>query len=109
MPAAIHQMTPENFPILVGSLVTFLLALGGGAKWLLSHIDAKAIKSALIEERARTELSTRLYEEIKVLREQVARMQVERNVYIRRIYQLETFIHSQPGIDIPTMSGWPPL
>lgn len=109
MRAAIRHMTAQDFPVFLGSIGTFLLILGGGSKWLLSHIDAKAIKSALAEERARTELSTRLYEEIKVLREQVARMQIERNVYIRRIYQLETFIHSQPGIDIPVMSGWPPL
>ena len=102
-------MTPQEIPVFFGSIGALFVILGGGAKWLLAHIEAIATKSALAEERARAVLSARLFEEIKVLREELTRMQVERNVYIRRIYQLETFIHSQPGIDIPTMSGWPPL
>lgn len=102
-------MSPQEIPVFLGSIGTLLVILGAGAKWLLSHVESIATKSALAEERARAVLSARLFDEIKVLRDELTRMQVERNVYIRRIYQLETFIHSQPGIDIPAMSGWPPL
>ena len=102
-------MTIAEVQILIGSIVGFMAVMGGGSKWMLAHIDAIQVKSALAEERARTELSTRLHEEIKILRYQLERLQNEKSLYLRRIYQLESFIHQQPGIDIPIMTGWPSL
>ena len=102
-------MTPESMTLLVGALGTFLVALGGGAKWLLSYINAKDIAAALRESEARAELSHRLHDEIEVLRTRLTQVQIEKSLYLRRIYQLEYFIHTQPGIDIPAMEGWPPI
>ena len=102
-------MTPESLTLLIGALGGFLVVLGGGAKWLLSHIDAKDKASALREAEARIELSKRLHEEIDDLRTALTKVQSEKSLYLKRIYQLEYFIHTQPGIDIPAMEGWPPI
>ena len=102
-------MTPESLTLLLGALGTFLVALGGGAKWLLSHINAKDIASALRELEARNELSARLHEEIETLRAALNKGHAEKSLYLKRVYQLEYFIHLQAGISIPTMEGWPPL
>lgn len=105
-------MTPESITLLIGALGGFFVVVGGGAKWLLSHLDAKEKASALRESEARNELSRRLNEEITTLRTELSVLRLERSqektLYLRRIYQLELFIHRQPGIDIPTMDGWPP-
>jgi hypothetical protein len=101
-------MTPESITLLIGALGGFFVVLGGGAKWLLSHLDAKDQAAALRESEARNELSRRLNDEISLLRKDISRMQTERALYFRRIHQLEGFIHRIPGIDIPAMEGWPP-
>lgn len=101
-------MTPESVTLLIGALGSFLLVLGGGCKWMLSHLDAKDKASALRESEARNELSKRLNEEITLLRTEISRLQSYQALHVRRIYQLEYFIHTQPGINIPTMEGWPP-
>lgn len=102
-------MTLESITTLVGALGTFMVIVGGGAKWLLSHIDAKEKESALREAQARNELSKRLNDEITNLRSEVRELLQERGLYMRRIYQLELYIHSQPGTNLPTMEGWPPI
>ena len=101
-------MTPESVTLFIGALGGFLVVLGGGAKWMLSHLDAKDKASALRESEARNELSKRLNEEITLLRMEISRLQSYQALHMRRIYQLEYFIHAQPGINIPTMEGWPP-
>lgn len=101
-------MTPQDVTLLIGAIGAFFAILGGGAKWLLSHLDAKANESAKREELARSALSLRLQDEIAVLRADLSRMQGEKSLYLKRIYQLEYFIHTQPGINIPNMDGWPP-
>lgn len=106
-------MTPESITLLVGSLGGFLTVLGGGVAWLMSHLNAKDAASALRESEARNELNRRLQEEIAGLRSELLLLKQERaselSIYRRRIYQLEFFIHQQPGINIPTMEGWPPI
>lgn len=101
-------MTPESLTLLIGALGGFFVVIGGGAKWMLSHLDAKDKASALRESEARDRLSTRLNDEIALLRTDVAKLHSEKSLYMRRIYQLEYFIHTQPGVSIPTMEGWPP-
>jgi len=102
-------MSANEIQILVASITGLLVVLGGGTKWILSHIDAIQTKSAIAEAQARTELSKRLHEEIHVLRMELDKMQAEKRLYLRRIAKLEEFIHAQPDIEIPTMTGWPPL
>ena len=101
-------MTPQDMTLLIGAIGAFFAVLGGGAKWLLSHIDDKALKSSVREEEARSALSKRLQQEIDGLRADIAKVQAEKSLYLKRIYQLEYFIHMQPGINIPVMEGWPP-
>lgn len=101
-------MNFQDFQILSFSIVGIFAALGGGVKWLTTHLDAKQDKAALAESEARTELSNRLHEEIRVLRIELADMRAEKRLYLRRILQLEAFIHAQPGMAIPLMDGWPP-
>lgn len=98
-------MTPTE---LLASLSGLIVLFGGGAKWLLAHIAANAATSALKESEARAALSERLHDEIRLLRTELAEMHVEKKIYLRRIFQLERFIHAQPGINIPDMEGWPP-
>lgn len=94
-------MTPSEIQILIGSIAGLVAAVAGGAKWLLTYIESLQIKASMAEAVAREKLSERLHEEIRVLR-------IENQLYLRRIYQLEGFIHRQPGIDIPHLEGWPP-
>lgn len=113
-------MGVDTIIALLGALGTFLAVFGGGAKWLLNHMDQKskealasieaaAKESAAKEEKARAELYQRLQGEISDLRNELLKVQKEKQLYLKRIYQLEYFIHTQPGIDIPTMDGWPPV
>lgn len=101
-------MSAADAQMLIGSVIGILAVLGAGVKWMLTHIDSVQVKSDLAEERARTDLSNRLYDEIKSLRSQLDKLVEDKSLYLRRIYQLESFIHKHPGIDIPHMEGWPP-
>jgi len=117
-------MSAESLTLLIGSLGSFLLVIGGGGKWLLAHLDAKDTASALRESEARDELNSRLQQEISSLRAELLSLKQERAaelltlkqeqaaelaLYRRRIYQLESFIHQQPGLVMPIMDGWPPV
>ena len=98
----------NDIVLLLSSIGGMFIILGGGVKWLLSHIDAKTLAAQKVELDARTQLSNGLNDDIRKLREVVDMMQKRESIYVRRIYQLEGFIHTQPGITIPTMEGWPP-
>lgn len=101
-------MTATDIQVLLASIGAFLVTVGLGSKWLLMYIHAEQAKSMLAESNARVELSTRLYEEIRILRLELANSHAEKRIYLRRIFQLEGFIHSHPGIILPPMEGWPP-
>ncbi len=94
--------------LVLAALGAFLVSIGGGVKWLLAHVDARATEAQLVEVQARSMLSERLNDDIRALRTDIALLRSEKAIYLRRIYQLEGFIHSQPGISIPAMEGWPP-
>lgn len=102
-------MTASDIQIIFASIAALLLALGGGVKWLLVYVAGKQAEGALSESKARSKLSERLYEEIRVLRLELANSHAEKQIYLRRIFQLEAFIHSHEGIELPVMDGWPPL
>lgn len=101
-------MTPSDISLVLAALGAFLVSIGGGVKWLLAHIDARTSEAQLIEVQARSMLSDRLNDDIRGLRADISLLRSEKAIYLRRIYQLEGFIHQQPGIEIPTMEGWPP-
>lgn len=46
-------MTSQDLTLLISAIGAFFSVLGGGAKWLLSHIDDKALESAKRKEAAR--------------------------------------------------------
>jgi hypothetical protein len=99
------SMSPNE---LIAAIITVLGIVGAGVKWLLTHLASNAASAALKESEARAQLSERLHDEIRVLRMELAEIHVEKKLYLRRIFQLERFIHTQPGINIPEMEGWPP-
>ena len=101
-------MTAESVTLLLGALGAFFVVIGGGAKWMLSHLDAKDQASALRESEARNALSARMNDEISALRGQLDVVRSSSQIYLRRVYQLEHAIHSQPGMSLPVMEGWPP-
>ncbi len=102
-------MTPADVSTILTALIGMLLVMGGGAKWLIVTVDARNAKAALDQLLAREALSNRLQEEILLLRKDINLLQVEKALYLRRIYQLEGFIHKLSGVDIPDMPGWPPI
>lgn len=101
-------MSASDISTLLGAIGAFLVVAGGGAKWLLSHIEVLRLASEVRETAARTALSERLQMEIGELRQELTKLQMLNGIYLRRIYQLENFIHQLPDIDIPVMEGWPP-
>lgn len=101
-------MTTDQLPALIGAISTLLFLMGGGIKWLLGRVESRIAASLVNEKEAREELSRRLNEEIRLLREDLIAAQKDKSLYLRRIYMLENFIHQQPGIEIPTMDKWPP-
>lgn len=113
-------MTPAEINTLLGSVGAIFVAILGGFKWLLAHIAAsqkqlatdiaaERVALALKESEARVELSARLHDEIRLLREEINTMHASARVMMRRIYDLEKRIHDTPGIDLPLTLGWPPL
>lgn len=101
-------MTASEINMVVGAVLALFAAIAGGGKWLLLYINAQQAESDLAETKARGELSDRLYEEIRVLRLELSNSHAEKRLYLRRIFQLESFIHAQQGLMMPTMDGWPP-
>ena len=101
-------MTTEQWPALLVAIGGVLATIGWGIKWLINLVEARIRVAAESEKEAREKLADRLNEEIRLLRIELSLSQKDKSLYLRRIYMLETFIHKQPGIDIPTMEGWPP-
>jgi hypothetical protein len=105
-------MTVQEWPIVAGALAGLLAVFGTGIKWLVGRIDTQQANAAKMESDARMELSARLHEEIRVLRDELTQARKthaeELALYRQRVYQLEHFIHEQPGINIPSAEWWPP-
>ena len=102
-------MSATEFQVLLGSVGALLLVLGGGSKWLLMHIGSLQAAAALAQMESLGKLDSRLREEIQELRIELKSMHTEKKVLLRRIYQLEAFIHIQPNVILPIMEGWPPI
>lgn len=101
-------MTAENLVLILGAFGSFLSILGVGGAWLLNRVDAKAKQSEEQEAEARRALAESMQAEMQIMRQEIATLRAEKGLYLRRIYQLELFIHRTPGIQIPEMEGWPP-
>lgn len=101
-------MITSDIILILGALGTLLISFGSGVRWLMAHVDAKTNAAQLVESQARALMSQQLHDDIRILRAEVASMRLEKAIFRKRIYQLERFIHLQPGISIPEMEGWPP-
>ena len=101
-------MTAENLVLILGAFGSFLSVLGVGGAWLLNRVDSKAKEAEKDQREAQDELFRRVNAEVEQLRLDLAALRAEKGIYLRRIFQLELFIHQTPGIQIPTMDGWPP-
>lgn len=98
------NIEPDVITAMAGLLVVF----GGGAKWLLMRTDEKNRLAAAEQTELRVALSDRLHDEIRILRQDITRLQNKESLYLRRIYQLENHIHKHPDIEVPDLEGWPP-
>ena len=94
-------------PAVIGAIGGVLLIFGSGIKWLLNQFNARLAESEASAMKAREALDLRLSTEISALRGQITAMELQKMIFLRRIYQLEAFIHRLPGVDIPDMTGWP--
>ena len=96
--------SPTGLAVLT-AIGTAFLALGKGFKWLLSYIDTRSSLSITAEQTARRELQIQLEERIDQLTKQVDKLMGQNELYLRRIYQLESFI-TVSGLDLPVLPGW---
>ncbi len=102
-------MTVDQIPALFGAIGGLLVIVGSGVRWLLGRFEAKLKESEKVARESREALDKRLSQEIHMLRNQINLMELQKNLFMRRIYQLEGFIHRLPGIDLPEMKDWPPI
>lgn len=101
-------MTADQWPALLVSLGGLLAVIGTGIKWLLGRFEKRLQDSERAARDAREALDKRLSAEIHMLRNQINVMELQKNLFMKRIYQLEGFIHKMPGVSLPDMNGWPP-
>jgi uncharacterized glyoxalase superfamily protein PhnB len=99
---------------LLGVFGGAFLAIGKAIQWYVARFDAKTQKAMQIEndlrravEKSFEERIRSLETELEVQRRIIADMNKEKQVYLRRIYQLEATIHLNK-IEVPSMEGWPP-
>lgn len=102
-------MSIQDVVVFLGAFGLFLGVLGSGGRWLLNLIVENTSAAEKRESLAREELSDMMKDQLAELRAELAKVQADKTLYLQRIYQLEHFIHQQPGISIPTMEGWPPV
>lgn len=99
---------------LVGLVGGALAAIGKAIQWYVSRSDARTQRAMQVENDLRRAVEKSFEERIKnleveigVQRKIIETMNRERQIYLRRIYQLEAAMQSH-NITIPGMEGWPP-
>lgn len=110
----IFGLTPEQLSILVGIIGGAFAGLTKAIQWYVARLDSKTQRAMQIENDLRRSIEKSFEERIKSLeleigvqRRIIEDMNKERQLYLRRIYQLEALIHTN-GIVMPTLEGWPP-
>ena len=106
---------PTDLAAILTASALLLGTVGVGIKWLLIRFEVRIGVGETAAKEARQKLEDRfsadidrLGKELTEVRLTLIREQKLNAVYIRRIYQLENYIHSVPGLTIPTMTDWPP-
>jgi hypothetical protein len=117
-------LTPE-FMTLLGIMGAGFAGFAKAVQWYIVRVDTKHQAALLLENEQRTaahehEVALRdkiqssfeerirfLEVELGVQKELVRALNQERQVFLRRIYQLEAYIQYSK-LDVPHMEGWPP-
>ena len=98
----------DQLATIIGAIGGLLIILGGGIKWLMIHIENKIKIATGVTEKLQAQLALKTSEEFSALKSSILKLENLNAIYMKRIYQLEKFVHKQPGIEIPDMLGWPP-
>lgn len=114
-----------HFLALLGVMGAGFAAIGKSAQWYIERLDKKTqAKMQHEQERQqvihaeqlalRDQIQKNFEERIRFLevelgvqREQVQELNKERQLFLRRIYQLEAYIQYSK-LDVPILDGWPP-
>jgi uncharacterized coiled-coil protein SlyX len=99
---------------LLGVIGGAFIGIGKAIQWYVGRFDAKAQKALQVETDLRRVIEKSFEERIKSLeielgvqRKIIEEMSKEKQIYLRRIYQLEALIHLNK-LEVPHMEGWPP-
>jgi len=99
---------------LLGVLGGGFVAIGRAIQWYVDRFDARTQKAMQVENELRRAVEKSFEERIKSLeleigvqRRIIADMNREKQIYLRRIYQLEALMHTHK-IEVPHLEGWPP-
>lgn len=100
--------------LIIGALGGALAGTGKAIQWYVGRLDAKTQRAMQIEADLRRSVEKSFEERIKSLEQELVAQRTliealmkEKQLYLRRIYQLEAVIHGS-GTSVPAMEGWPP-
>lgn len=102
-------MSATDIQIFLASIGGLLVILAGGTKWLLTHIETLQMRASMVEAASREKLADRLHDEIRALRRELEDSQTTSRLYLKRIHQLEAFVHRHFDVELPELDGWPPI
>jgi len=99
---------------ILGAFGGAFAAIGKAIQWYVGRLDTKTQRAMEIENNLRRAVEKSFEERIKSLEQEIIVQRAlvdnllkEKQLYLRRIYQLEAVIH-QNDITTPHMDGWPP-
>lgn len=106
--------TGADLVTILGTVGGAFLAIGKAIQWYVARFDAKTREAMQLEiqhrrsvERAFEERIASLERELNNQRRTIAEMNREKQVYLRRIYQLEGALLAGK-LEMPHTEGWPP-
>lgn len=99
---------------LAGTIGAAFIALGHTLKWYVDRADSRTQVAISVESKLRKRIELSFEERIRTLeielatqKEVIRVLNIEKQTFLRRIYQLESFIQVS-NLSAPKMEGWPP-
>lgn len=106
--------TASDIVSLAGTIGAAFIALGKFLKWYVDRLDKKTQAAMAVESELRKQIELSFEDRIKNLEVELAAqkeiiriLNLEKQMFLRRIYQLESFIQVS-NLHAPEMDGWPP-